>query len=138
MFMTADNLEVLDAVNRCQIAELKKAGVELDPTRDCTEFYKKVRNVQSAVIHTYQLTAYTSIRDPDSKKAAAAWKAMSDFCEGALVVLRDLRGKYQACGTAELYDLMLDYRREAQKRYYQNLQDSECQTIPAGLFPETT
>jgi hypothetical protein len=138
MTMSADNLGVLDAVNRCQIAELKKAGAELDPSQDCTEFFNKVRNMQSAVIHTYQLTAYASMREPDPKKAAAAWKAMADFCEGALVVLRDLRGKHQGCGTSELYDLALDYRGEAQKRYYQNLQDSECQTIPPGLFPEMT
>jgi hypothetical protein len=137
MTLTANDLDILDAVNRCQIAELKKAGVKFDPTRDCTAFYHRVRSVQSAVIHTYQLTAYTSIREPDPKKAAAAWKAMGDFCESALVVLRDLRDKYQNCGTSELYDLTLDYRTEAQKRYFQNLQDSECQTIPAGLFPES-
>jgi len=138
MTLIANDLDILDAVNKCQVAELKKAGLELDPTTDSTEFFHRVRNVQSAVIHTYQLTAFASIREADPKQAAAKWKAMADFCEGALVVLRDLKKKYHACGTAELYDLALDYREQAQKRYYQNLQDSECQTIPAGLFPEMT
>jgi hypothetical protein len=51
-----------------------------------------------------------------------------------------LRDIYPGCGTPELYDLALDYMREADKRYYQNLQDSECAKtqIPKGLFPETT
>src|SRR5665213_2575427 len=116
MTLTANNLDILDAVNRCQIAELKKAGSELDPAMDCTEFYHRVRNVQSAVIHTYQLTAYASSRESDPKKAAALWKTMTDFCEDALVVLRELRVKYKSCGTSELYDLAIDYRQEAQQR----------------------
>jgi hypothetical protein len=65
------------------------------------------------------------------------WKEMTEYCESALAVLKDLKDKYFYCGTPELYDLVLDYRGEAQKRYYQNLQDSECQ-IPQGLFPEMT
>jgi hypothetical protein len=66
------------------------------------------------------------------------WKTMGDFCDCALTVLRDLKVKYQSCGTSQLYDLVLDYKGQAQKRYYQNLQDSECQPMPPGLFPQMT
>jgi hypothetical protein len=142
MTETAENLEILKsdltAVNECQVAELKRAGAELDPEKDCVVFVGYVRNVEASVIHTYLLTASASIRQPDPKKAAMLWKEMASFCEGALIVLRDLKGKYDHCGVTALYDLVLDYSGQAQKRYYQNLQDSECQTIPAGLFAEMT
>ena len=64
------------------------------------------------------------------------WKEMADFCDSALEALGELRSKHQQCGTSDLYDLVLDYKAQAQKRYYQNLQDSECQTIPPGLFAD--
>ena len=127
--------ENLMNVNRCQVAALKKAGTELDPEKNRAEFTSLVRNAQAAVIHTYQLSAYASSQEPDPKKAAAIWKEMTEYCESALIVLKDLKDRYYNCGTSALYDLVLDYRGEAQKRYYQNLEDSECQ-IPPGLFPE--
>jgi hypothetical protein len=61
---------------------------------------------------------------------------MGDLGDAVVTVLRELKSTYPNCGTPELYDLMLQYRGEAQERYYQNLQDSECQTTPAGLFPK--
>jgi hypothetical protein len=127
--------DTLIKVNRCQVAELKKAGTQLDPEKNCAEFTRLVLNVQAAVIHTYQMTAFASVQESNPEKAAVIWKEMTDFCESALTVLKDLKDKYFYCGTPQLYDLVLDYRGEAQKRYYQNLQDSECQ-IPPGLFPE--
>src|SRR6266567_7749430 len=108
-------LDHLDSVNRCQIAEMEKAGKELDPTKygSCDAFALRVRNVQAAVIHTYQLTAFASLREPDAANAAAMWKQVSNFCESALKVLRMLKDVYPGCGTPELYDLALDYRTEA-------------------------
>ncbi len=138
MTAIADTTEYLNIVNRCQIAELERAGRELDPEKDCALFSTRVVNVQAAVIHTYQLVAFAAVRQADPKKAALMWKEMSDYCDSALVVLKDLKVKYYYCGTSQLYDLILDYKGEAQKRYYQNLQDSECQTpTPGLLFPET-
>jgi hypothetical protein len=127
--------ETLSKVNECQVAALKKAGTELDPEKNRAEFTSLIHNVQAAVVHTYQMSAFASVQEPDPKKAAMIWKEMMDYCESALTVLKDLKDKYFCCGAPELYDLVLDYRGEAQKRYYQNLQDSECQ-IPPGLFPE--
>ncbi len=135
MIALTDNL---DAVNGCQIAELKRAAATLDPIADCDKIFQHVVNVKSAIMHTYQLSAYTAIQQADPKEAAKIWKKMADFCDTALKALRELRVNHPACGTGDLFDLALDYKSEAQDRYYQNLQDSECQVIPAGLFAEVT
>jgi hypothetical protein len=133
--------EVLDSVNRCQIAEMEKKARELDPAQSgsTAEFSRQVRNVQAAIIHTYQITAYSSLRQADPMSAAALWKAMSDLCDRALGVLRTLKDTYPGCGTNELYDLTLDYKIESDKRYYQNLEDAQWAKTPPpnGLFPKT-
>jgi hypothetical protein len=139
MSITAEHL---NSVNRCQIAEMEKVGERLDLNQpaSCEAFATQVRNVQAAVIHTYQITAFASLREPDPAMAAALWKSVMDFCEHALRALRGLKVAYPFCGARELYDLTLDYRSEAEKRYHQNLQDSECQKTPPppALFPQMT
>ena len=130
MTLTADNFDLLKAVNDCQISDLKNA----EPT-DCAEFYRRARNVEAAVIHTYQITAQASLREADPLKAADMWKDMVKFCESVLVILKNLKQKYPTCGASEVYNIALDYRGQAQRRYFNNLQDSECQTIPEGIFP---
>jgi hypothetical protein len=134
--MTGENLDVVDAVNRCQIDQLRKAGSQLNPATDCAQFGKHVNNVQAVVVHTYQLIAWRAVRQADPKDAAKLWKSMVDLCDAALEVVKEYKGIYPYGGTPELYDLTLDYRNEAQKRYCQNLEDSECPTMPAGLFPQ--
>jgi hypothetical protein len=135
-------LEVLSSVNRCQIAEMEKKGKELDPAQygSCEKFSHCVRNVQAAIIHTYQITAFRSLKESDPKLAAEIWKSMSDFCNSALIVLKTLKDIFPGCGTLELYDLTLDYKIEADKRFHQNLEDYECakMPIPEGLFPKTS
>jgi len=135
-------LEHLNQVNQCQVAEMDQAGKTLDPKAEgsCVTFAIHVRNVQAAVIHTYQITAFESLRQADPEIAAKLWKSMMEFCESALTALRQIKEQYPFCGAPSLYDLALDYRGEAEKRYYQNLQDSECLKItpPSGLFPKTT
>ena len=135
-----DLLEVLTTVNRCQVTELEKKGKELDPKEyeSCEKFAVYVRNVQAAIIHTYQITAFGSLKESDPEKAAVLWRRMSDFCDSALTVLKVLKGIFPGCGTPQLYDLTLDYKIEADKRYHQNLEDSECAKtpIPEGLFPK--
>jgi hypothetical protein len=117
---------------------MEKAGEVLDPVADGIAFGQHVVNVQAAVIHTYQLTAFAAIQMLDPKDAASLWKEMSDLCDDALRVLKGLKGVYAHCGAPALYDLVLDYKTQAHKRYLENLQDSECQSIPAGLFPAMT
>jgi hypothetical protein len=133
MPLIADNVydfDLLKTVNECQVSQLKIA----DPS-DCMDFYRRIRNVEAAVVHTYQLTAFASIREKDPQKASGLWKEMLDFCDSTLNVLRDLKVKYPNCGASNVYNTTLDYRGQIQKRYIQNLQDSECQTMPEGLFP---
>src|SRR6266481_2289297 len=121
-------LEHLNLVNRFQIFELEKAAKTLDPKQQASSeaFSVHVRNVQAAVIHTYQITAFESVREADPGIAAKLWKSMMEFCESALTALGHLKDTHPSCGVPSLYDLALDYRAEAEKRYYQNLQDSEC------------
>jgi hypothetical protein len=135
----SETLEILNSVNRCQVAEMEKAGRELDPQHfdSCNIFATHVRSVQAAIIHTYQFTAVATLRESDPKVAAMLWKEMSQLCDSALKVLASLKDTYPLCGTPQLYDLALEYRSEAEKRYYQNLQDAECamMPMPKGLFP---
>ncbi|MGA2864994.1 MAG: hypothetical protein ABSF95_10975 [Verrucomicrobiota bacterium] len=114
------------------------AGKQLDPSQieSREAFGAHVRNVQAAIIHTYALIAHASVQETSAEAAAALWKGMVELCEDALKVLWKLKSLYPNCGTPELYDLTLDYRQEAEERYHQNLEDSQCQTpVPAGLFP---
>lgn len=132
-------LQILNTVNRCQITELEKKGRELDPGKhgSCEEFAYHVRNVQAVIMHTYQISAFRALQEKEPSVAAQIWKEVSELCNAALNVLRTLKDVYSGCGTPELYDLTLDYKTSADKRYYQNLQDAECckNPIPKGLFP---
>src|SRR5580692_4851220 len=120
--MSSDTFQLLNSVNLCQVAEMSKAAETFNPAvqEDCVAFSAHVRNVQAAVIHTYQLTAAASLREPDPQKAAALWEGMCKFCEAALTVLRKLKDSQPYCGTFDLYNLTLDYYGAAQKRYVQN------------------
>ncbi len=137
--MTSIKLEDMNAVNRCQISEMAKAGRTLDPGRNdsCVQFTKLVRNVEAVIRHTYQLTAHAAIREEDPSKAADLWKDMEELCQAALTELKELKEVYPHCGTPELYDLSLDYMIAAQNRRSQNMEDAEClnMPVPAGLFP---
>jgi hypothetical protein len=140
MAAIADDLDISNAVKSCQsqIEEINRAGSERNPVTDGAVFGKLVANMQDFVIHIYQLTAWASVQKADPKDAAILWKQMVDLCDAALTLSKNFKEAYPRCGTPELYDLMLDYRGEAQERYYQNLQDSECPTTPVGLFPKMT
>ena len=142
MCMTSLDLGVLNTVNRCQISEMRKAGEILDPTTNesCREFSRHVRNVQAAIVHTYQMVAHQAIREPEPGKAAVLWKEMGELCDDALQQLKEFKSTYPHCGTPELYNLTLDYKNAAHRRYMDNLEDSECTTtpLPTGLFPKTS
>ena len=136
--MAQSCLDIISTVNRRQLGDMEIAGKQLDPsqTESCAAFGVHVRNVQAAIVHTYALVAHASVNEATPEAATALWKAMIEQCDDALRVLRKLKDLYPDCGTPELYDLTLDYRREVEERYRQNLEDSQCQMpIPAGLFP---
>ena len=140
--MTCLDLEDLNSVNHCQISEMEKAGATLDPNANesCAEFSRHVRNVQAAIVHTYQMVAHQAVRESDPGKAAVLWKEMGELCDDALKKLKELKDIYPTCGTPELYNLTLDYKNAAHRRYLDNLEDSECATTlpPSGLFPHTS
>jgi len=135
-------LEDLNAVNRCQISEMAKAGRTLDPQwhDSCVQFTKLVGNVEAVILHTYQLTAHAAIREADPAKAAVLWREMEELCRDTLKELKELKEVYPQCGTPELYNLTLDYMKAAQDRRLQNMEDAEClkMPIPNGLFQTTS
>ncbi len=137
--MTID-LEMVNAMNRCQIAEMEKIGQSLDPGRSdaSSTFAQHVLSAQSAIMHTWQIVAFASVREKDPAAAAMLWKDMGEYCDLALKSLNRLKDIFPGCGTPELYDLALDYKLAAERRHLDNLHDSECQhlTIPPGLFPK--
>ena len=134
--MTSIKLEDLNAVNRCQISAMAKAGRTLDPAQydSCVQFTRLVRNVEAVIRHTYQLTAHAAIREADPAKAAVLWKEMEELCQDALTELKTLKHVYPQCGTPELYDLTLDYMTAAQDRRSQNMEDAECLKMPVPNF----
>lgn len=133
-------LETLTTVNQCQLSEMEKAATVLDPEVEdsCIQFGQHVRNVQAAIIHSYQIAAFLAIREAEPGKAAEHWKWMDNLCDSALRILKRLKDVYPHCGTPELYDLVLDYKSAAYRRYLDNLQDFKCQDhqIPPNLFPK--
>lgn len=112
--------------------------LDADAAGACDAFSGHVRSVEAAIIHTCQITAHRAIREADReadpKAAAAHWEKMVKFCDAAFEVVTALRGKFPGCGTSQLYDLVLEYREQADKRFYQNLRDSEIGEPPEGLF----
>ncbi|MBI4659039.1 MAG: hypothetical protein HY735_09360 [Verrucomicrobia bacterium] len=137
------NSQALDAVNRCVIEELERAGEELSPRTThnwCGLFTEHVRRVEAAIVHTYQLVAHSAIRQESPAEAAKLWREMSTYCDFALQKLKGLKDQFPDCGTPELYDLVLDYKNAADERYYQNVHDSECLKTPPPdhLFPKTS
>ena len=137
--MTLD-LTTVDALNRCSVSELEKAGQKLDPDAPgaCEEFGRHVKKVEAALIHTYGLVAHIALYQESPAEAAQLWKQMGEFCAVTLIVLRQMKERFPHGGTPELYDLALDYKILADEKYQQNLRDSECLNlkIPEKLFPK--
>jgi hypothetical protein len=133
-------MELMYSANDCELAELKKLQEEPwnDAEAACQAFYALVCRIQVSVVYTYRITAFSAVREKEAKKAAELWKALVDYCEKALTIIYKLKEIYPKCGALELYDLVLNYREEAESRYRQNLQDSECADpeIMRALFPK--
>jgi hypothetical protein len=139
--MRDECLDLVTMVNRCQIAELEEAGSKAGSEADGRAiFTRQVENLEAAIKHTYQIVAFKASRETDPEKAALLWKEMDEYCLLSLRTLRKWKEIFPSCGTPYLYDLALDYRNEAYRRYSQNLQDAEWAKTPppSGLFPKTT
>lgn len=132
--------EVL-AVGEPRLAEMQQVGdtfADGESAEACAAFTQQVRNLEAAVLHSYAIAATVARKADSLEEVAEVWKKMSLFCHSALEILAKLKGKYPHCGTAELYDRVLDYKLACDKRYQGALEEKQCLTIalPRGLLPE--
>jgi hypothetical protein len=132
--------DILD-VSQPQINEMQRIG-NFYPDGSTPEasaaFTRQVRLVEGIVVQTYGVAAALAKKADDLNEVADVWRRMSRFCHSALQILADLKHKYACCGTTELYDLVLDYKLAADKRYTGTLEEATCQKtdFPKGLFPK--
>jgi len=75
-------------------------------------------------------------RSANCEDAGETWKTMSEYANHVMVILGLLKDRYPGAGTVELYDLALDYKVAAEKRYQSNLEATLCQKtpLPEGLL----
>jgi len=128
-----------------EIAELTSeevSSVEKNAVRvkDCQAFYSQVRSLESSVVHAYKLAVYLAKRTTDGQELCDIWKTASDICDSVLKLMKDLKDSRPDCGTAQLYDLALDYKNAAFKRYEINRESLQWKTLetPAALFQKTS
>ena len=129
------------AGSRPQIAEMQQVGNSFPDASTpgagaaCA---RQVGLVQGVVVHTYGVAAALAKKAEDLEEASDVWNQMSRFCHAALQILADLKNKYPQCGAPELYDLILDYKLAADKRYKNTLEEIACQKMefPAASFPK--
>jgi hypothetical protein len=128
-------------VGRPRIAEMERVGnmyLNGDSAEACAAFTHQVGLVEGTVVQTYGIAAAFTRKAEDLSDVSDVWKTMSQFCQTALEVLLKLKDKYPHCGTPQLYDVVLDYKLAADKRYRGAIEEAECQKMdfPKGLLPE--
>ena len=79
-------------------------------------------------------------RTTDLRELCDIWKTASEICDSILKALKSLKDSRSECGTPQLYDLALDYKNAAFKRYQLNQEALQWEKteIPEGLFPKST
>lgn len=103
----------------------------------CEAFAHQVSSVEDFLKETYGIAMLFAKKEDDPNEVKSILRLMSDFCAQAMNILSGLKAKYPYCGTAELYDLTLDYKMACDQRYNNLLAEFEClnQNLPTGLFP---
>jgi len=103
-------------------------------------FEKQVRSLESAIIGAYKIAVYLAKRTTDLKELCEIWKTASEICDSVLAAMKSLKESHPGCGTPQLYDLALDYKNAAFKRYQINLEGLQWEKTenPAGLFPKNS
>ena len=101
-------------------------------------FARQVLFVEAAVRQTYGQAAGLARKAETFDDAAEVWRRMGAFCNSALQVLSAIKDRHPACETAELHDLVLDYRNACETRQRRTFEDKTCLAMefPKGLFPE--
>jgi hypothetical protein len=100
---------------------------------------KQVRSLESLVSTSYKLAVRLAKRTTNLNELCEIWKAASDICDSFLEEARGLKESRPECGASQLYDLALNYKNAALKRYQQNFEalQWEATPSPAGLFPKS-
>lgn len=130
------SLEDLAEMTNEELERVKKAAA--DPS-DGTGFYIAVRTLQSLVTTCYQCAARMARRTTDLRKLCEIWKGVSEVCDTVLRDMKSLKHTRPDCGTGQMYDLVLDYKKAAFDRYQSNLEALQWEKteIPAWLFPKS-
>jgi hypothetical protein len=130
------------ASHKVEVERTWKVAHSLDPKapESCGVFGQQVRALGRSLDSTYRAAALLARRTERVAELAEIWKAVSVACDEVLGALKSLKDDYPGCGTPELYDLALDYKSAASKRYELNREAIEWsnEKMPDRLFPETT
>jgi hypothetical protein len=91
-------------------------------------------------VQSYKIAVHLVKQTTDLGEITETWKIASEICDSVLKVMKSLKNSDPDCGTAQVYDLTLDYKNAAFKRYKLALEEREWEKkeIPAGLFPKTS
>ena len=122
-----------------EVKSLERSAQSFRPN-DCQSFYKEVRSLESSVMQSYKVAVLLAKRTTDPNELSDIWKTASDICDSVLNLMKQLKDSKPECGTSQLYDLALDYKIAAFKRYENSLEDIQWkdQETPAGLFPKSS
>ena len=136
------NLRDMAEMTRGEIEQTVRAADRYNPsvTASCEEFYKQVRSLESSVTCAYKIAVRLAKRTTDLRELCDIWKTASEICDSILKALKSLKDSRPECGTPQLYDLALDYKNAAFKRYQLNQEALQWEKteIPEGLFPKST
>jgi hypothetical protein len=128
------------ARNHAPVAEMQRLGARYADQKapGASEvFRRQARLVESVLVQTYGLAASVARKAEALEEAAAVWRETSLLCNGVLAALSELRHRYPDCGAPQLYDLALDYKLSADKRFKEVQEEIACQKhpLPPGLLP---
>jgi hypothetical protein len=136
------DLSDLTRLNQAPLDHMTELGAKLDVADEARRnaFCREVAAVGGVLKQTYQAAALLAKRAANCEEAGQTWKTMSEYANRVMIVLSLLKDRYPDSGTAELYDLALDYKAAAEKRYQSNLEATLCQKtpLPEGLLPPLT
>jgi hypothetical protein len=136
------DLADLTHLNQASLDQIMELGQRLDPadTASGVLFAGHVAAVETVLRQSYRAAALLAKRAATCQEAAQVWQTMSSFADRVLATLGLLKDRCPACGVSALYDLALDYKSAAEKRYQLNLEATLCQKmpLPEGLLPPLT
>ena len=124
-----------------QLKEIAEVAASFkDPNTDeaCVAFARQVSMLEGSLKQTFRGATLLARKSGELEEIAKIWKNLIRFCTSVLTTLVALREKYPYCGTQEIYDLALDYKKACEDRLRDAEEEIECQRmdLPKGLLPE--